>query len=296
MPRSTIAPALVIGATGRTGRGVVAELLRAGRTVRALVRNPEIARLPADVELVTGDLTDPASIARAAEGAQSALLVWTAPFETAPDVVAALARHVGRIVLLSSPHQTPHPFFQQPNPLAAFHAQLDRLVMDSAREWTIVRPGMFAANAIMWWARQIQAGDVVRWPYAAVETAPIDERDIAAVVARALLEDGHAGRDYVITGPESLTHAEQVRAIGDAIGRRLVLHEITQDEFRAESGFPPPAANMLLAAWGATVGVPAYVTTTVADVTGRPAHTFAEWAAANVRSWSAAPRRSPTGS
>ena len=111
MTRSENAPALVIGATGRTGRGVVAELLRAGRPVRALVRDPATSGLRADVELVTGDLTDPASIDRAAEGAQSAFLVWTAPFATAPAVVEALARRVERIVLLSSPHQTPHPFF-----------------------------------------------------------------------------------------------------------------------------------------------------------------------------------------
>jgi uncharacterized protein YbjT (DUF2867 family) len=292
MTRSEIVPSLVIGATGRTGRGVVAELLRAGRAVRALVRNPATSGLPADVELVTGDLTDPESIAQAAEGAQSAFLVWTAPFATAPAVVAAVAQRVERIVLLSSPHQTPHPFFQQPNALAVFHAQLDRMVMDSAREWTIIRPGMFAANSIMWWAPQIRAGDEVRWPYGAVETAPIDERDIAAVVARALMDDGHAGRDYVITGPTSLTQEEQVHAIGDAIGRRLVFHELTPDEFRAESGFPPQAANMLLAAWGAAVGVPAYVTSTVADVTGTPARSFAEWAVANAAAFEAQLRSS----
>jgi uncharacterized protein YbjT (DUF2867 family) len=287
MTQSEQAPALVIGATGRTGRGVVAELLRAGRSVRALVRNAITSALPADVKLATGDLTDPESIARAAEGAQSAFLVWTAPFATAPAVVAALARNVDRIVLLSSPHQTPHPFFQQPNALAVFHAQLDRMVMDSAREWTIVRPGMFAANAIMWWARQIQTGDEVRWPYGAVETAPIDERDIAAVVARALMDGGHAGRDYVITGPEAITQAEQVRTIGDAIGRRLVFHELTPGEFRAEYPAYGQAANMLLAAWGAAAGVPAYVTTTVKDVTGAPARSFAEWAVANAAAFEA---------
>ena len=233
----------MIGATGRTGRGVVAELIRAGRPVRALVRDPAASSLPAGVEIATGDLTNPESIARAAEGAQSAFLVWTAPFATASAVVAALARHVERIVLLSSPHQTPHPFFQQPNALAVFHAELDRMVVESGREWTIVRPGMFAANAIMWWAPAIRAGDEVRWPYGAVETAPIDERDIAAVAARALMDDGHAGRDYVITGPASLTQAEQVRAIGDAIGRRLVFHELTPDEFRSENAAIPAAGG-----------------------------------------------------
>jgi uncharacterized protein YbjT (DUF2867 family) len=281
MTRPNAEPTLVIGATGRTGRGVVDELLGAGRAVRALVRDPARAALPAGAELVTGDLTDPDSIARAAEGARSAFLVWAAPFATASDVVAALANRVERIVLLSSPHQTPHPFFQQPNALAAFHAQLDRMVMDTVREWAIVRPGMFAANAIPWWAPQLKKGNEVRWPYGAVETAPIDERDIAAVAARALMDDGHAARDYVITGPVPVTHAEQVQAIGDAIGRRLVFHELTPDEFRAESGFPPPASNMLLAAWGAALGVPAYVTSPVAEVTGTRARTFAEWAAAN---------------
>ena len=55
---------------------------------------------------------------------------------------------------------------------------------------------------------------MVRWPYGAAETAPIDERDIAAVAAPALCEDGHAGGDYVLTGPESLSQAEQVSIIG----------------------------------------------------------------------------------
>src|SRR6478672_2243906 len=99
MTRSDTAPALIIGATGRTGRSLVAQLHSAGRPVRALVRNPASASLPDDIEVVTGDLTGPASIERAAEGAQSVFLVWTAPFATAPAVVSALARHVERIVL-----------------------------------------------------------------------------------------------------------------------------------------------------------------------------------------------------
>src|ERR1017187_7200977 len=49
----------------------------------------------------------------------------------------------------------------------------------SGCQWTFLRPGMFAANALWWWASQIRAGDVVRWPYLAAPTAPIDERDIA---------------------------------------------------------------------------------------------------------------------
>jgi len=40
---------------------------------------------------------------------------------------------------------------------------------------------MFASNTLHWWAAQIRKGDVVRWPYGAAETAPIDERDVTAL-------------------------------------------------------------------------------------------------------------------
>ncbi len=110
-------------------------------------------------------------------------------------------------------------------------------------------------------------------------TSPIDERDIAAVAVRALLDDVHSGAEYVITGPQSLTQREQVLTIGDVIGRQLQFEEITPDDARRELGFPPAAMNMLLNAWSAAVGLPAYVTTTVAQVTGKAARTFAEWVA-----------------
>ena len=282
------APILVVGATGRVGREVVAQLRHATWRVRALSRRPAATELSGDIEIAVGDLTRPESLDPALAGVRTVFLVWTAPFTTAPDVVARLAASADRIVVLSAPYQTPHPFFQQPNPLATLHEELDRLVINSGLETTIIRPGMFAANAIDWWAPQIRAGNVVRWPYGAVETAPIDERDIAAVAVRALVEDGHAGRDYVVTGPESLSQEEQVHGIGRAIGRTLSFHDITPDQFRrgASGPFPARAAEMLLAAWGAAAGISAHVTSTVADVTGSPARTWAEWAAANAGAFS----------
>jgi len=100
-------------------------------------------------------------------------------------------------------------------------------------------------------------------------------------VARALYEDGHAGGDYVLTGPESLSQAEQVSIIGDVLGRRIQFEELSPDEFRNETAesWPRPAVDMLLAAWGATTGRPAFVTSTVFDVLGRPPRTFRQWVA-----------------
>ena len=282
---------LVTGATGRVGRLVVAELVGAGLPERALTRRPEAAALPPAVEVVARDFARPDCLDAAFEGVRSALLVWTAPPSTAPAVIERLARHAPRVVLLSSPHRTPHPFFQQPNSMAVLHADLERLIATRGIAATIVRPGMFASNAVHWWAAQIRGGDVVRWPWGAAETAPIDERDIATVAARALCDDGHAGRDYVLTGPESLSHVEQVSRIGEIIGRRLRFEELSPEQFRRETAgrWPRPAVEMLLAAWAATIGHRAWVTSTVAGVVGRPARTFRQWAADHAEAFRAVP-------
>jgi uncharacterized protein YbjT (DUF2867 family) len=278
---------LVTGATGRIGRLVVDELLHAGAPVRALTRRPVDAALPPDVEVVAGDLTVPTSLDPALNGAAAVFLLWTAAAATAPAVVERIAAHPSlhprRVVYLSAPHQTPHPFFQQPNPMRELHVEIERLLAAARLEVTILRPGMFASNARVWWGPQIRAGDVVRWPYADAETAPVDERDIAAVAARTLLDGRHAGGDYVLTGPESLSQAAQVHAIGDAIGRSLRFEELSPDEFRddAEGTWPPGVADMLLDAWRATLGHPAFVTSAVQEIVGSSPRTFYQWAADN---------------
>ncbi|WP_435882979.1 NAD(P)H-binding protein [Streptomyces flaveolus] len=252
-----------------------------GVPVRALARRSEAAAtLPAKVEVFTGDLTAPDSLDPALNGAGAVFLVWTAPPQTAEAVVERLAAHVRRVVFLSSPHRTPHPFFQQPNPMAVLHAGIEQLIAATGLESTIIRPGMLASNALAWWAPAIRAGEVVRWPYGTAETAPVDDRDVAAVAARTLCQDGYARGDYVLTGAESLTQAAQVNIIGDALERRIAFEEMTPDEFRSLSSATAPSTvvDMLLAAWSAAVGQPAYITTAVADILGTAPRTFRQWA------------------
>ena len=147
-------------------------------------------------------------------------------------------------------------------------------------EWTILRPGMLARNTRSWWAPQIRKGNVVRWPLLNAPTAPIHERDIAAVAIHALLEDTHTGAEYVLTGPQSLTQAEQVLEIGRALSRPLLVEEISPDEARQEllAIMPPFIIEMLLAAWSAAIGQPAYVTATVKEITGLQPRTLFDWA------------------
>jgi uncharacterized protein YbjT (DUF2867 family) len=267
---------LIVGGSGNIGRQVLSQLTAAGVQVRALARNPETVDWPPQVEVVQGDLTSPETLDCSLDGIDIVFLVWVAPPATVAPALERIAKHAQRIVFLSAPLKTAHPFFQQPNPSRALAEQIEQLIESSGLQWTFLRPGMLAANARRWWAPQTRVGDVVRWPYLSVPTAPIDERDVAAVAVHALCQDGHAGAEYVLTGPQSLTQFEQVATIGRVLGRYLRIEEISPDEARRDlrSVIPP----MLLDAWAAAVGQPAFVTSTVAEITGTPARTFLDWA------------------
>jgi uncharacterized protein YbjT (DUF2867 family) len=94
-------------------------------------------------------------------------------------------------------------------------------------------------------------------------------------------DEDHDGREYVLTGPASLTQREQVDVIGSVLRRQLRFHELSRESARDQMlamRFPPHAADMLLDAYAAAVGQPALVTSTVLDVTGAPARSFRDWA------------------
>jgi len=249
--------------------------------VRALARNPQTAALPPHVEIFRGDLTVPQTLNAALDGIDAVFLVWTAPPATVAPALDRILGRAPRVVFLSSPYKTAHPLFQggHPNPIRDLHSEIERLVEASGRQWTFLRPGMFASNALFWWAPQIRRGDLVRWPYLSAPTAPIDDRDIAAAAVRALCHDGHAGKEYVLTGPQSLTQFEQVSIIGAALGRSLRIEELSPEQALQELPFPPFITSMLLRAWADAVGQPALVTSTFAEITGAPPRSFHTWAA-----------------
>jgi len=271
---------LVTGATGNIGRELIAQLGRAGVPVRGMSRNPEGATFVGGIDVVRADLTEPDTLDRALDGMDAVFLVWMAPLTSAASAIGRIAPRVRRIVLLSSPIRTNHPFFQQPNALRHVHAGVEDLIQKSGTPWTVLRPGPFALNLRNWWAPQIRQGNVVRWFHGAAQTAVVHERDIAAVAVRALCDEGHDNRNYLLTGPESLTQREQLAIIGDAIGRSLVFDEVSPDTARREvlREWPGPVMDMLLSAYAAAVDRPAFLTSCIQDVTGRPARTFREWA------------------
>jgi uncharacterized protein YbjT (DUF2867 family) len=271
---------LVTGATGNVGRHVVSQLLRTGAAVRALTRNPNSAGLPSGVDVVRADLSVPNTLDACLDGVEAIFLVW--PFftaEAAPAVLKVITKHAGRIVYLSSAgvRDDVEP---QANPISQFHADLEHAIERSGLEWTFLRAGGFATNTL-WWAPQIRAEGVVRAPYGTAARSLIHERDIAAVAVRALTSDGHGGAKHVLTGPQVLTQAEQVRTIGEVISRPLRFEEVSPEVERQNmlaAGWPPAVVDGALNYWATVVTQPESVTSTVEQVTGTPARTFRQWA------------------
>jgi uncharacterized protein YbjT (DUF2867 family) len=268
---------LVTGATGNVGRHVVTQLRDAGAAIRALVRNPGAADVPDGVEVVRGDLTDPGTLGAAVDGVECVFLLW--PLTTAEHASASLnavAKHARRIVYLSAMSVR-----DDREPRAnGFWGEIEHAVEQSGLEWTFLRAGGFAANTLGW-ADQIRAKGVVRWPYGRAARSLIHERDIAAVAVRALTEDRHVGAKYVLTGPEAVTQAEQVRIIGEVIGRAVGWEELSPETARQQllaAWGDPGFVDGALGYWATLVSEPERVTRTVEEVTGVRARTFQEWA------------------
>ncbi|MFI7447478.1 NAD(P)H-binding protein [Nonomuraea sp. NPDC049714] len=259
---------LVTGATGTVGRQVTAQLLEAGVEVRALTRGP--ADLPPAVEQVRGDLSVADSLGAAVQGIEAVFLVW--PFASAEGLEAVLpmlAEHARQVVYLSSAAVRDH------------ERQAEQLIERSGLEWTILRPHAFAANTLRW-AEQIRAEGVVRGPYGQAAMSLVDERDIAAVAVRALTRDGHAGAVHELTGPHSLTQAEQVRVIGEVVGRPVLWAETSVQHARQQMlarGWPAEVVDGILQAQAEMTLGPAPVTATVEEVTASAARTFRSWVA-----------------
>lgn len=274
---------LVTGATGTIARPLVDLLAGEGVAVRAVTRDPKTTNLPAGVEIVEADPSRPDTMSVALESV-TGLFLHPRAVGLAADELLTLARERGvrRVVALSAMN-VDDDLVKQPS---RFRGDRNKEVEDAAvasgLEWVSLRAGFFAVNTLHAWGGQIHAGDVVRGPYAAATEAPIDPQDIAAVAARALLYDELVGRKPVLTGPQSLTQTELVAIIGDVIGRPLRYQEIPPQAAKQgmiQLGFPEQFVDSYLDRLSQAVGQPAPISDEVDKILGRPARSFAEWAA-----------------
>lgn len=265
---------LVTGATGTVGGHIVDELLANGHRVRILTRNPAKADFPDRVEVVTGDLAKPETVAKTFEGVTGVHFITIngdgfGPLETAPELVK-LAENAGvkRATVLWS---------GVPGPV-------EDAVKESSLEWTILQPQEFMSNALEW-KSSIRDEDIAREAFGDRKTAYIHPADIASVAVAALTESGHHGKEVVLTGPEALTPKRAVQIIADVIGREIRFEERTETEERQrmkeEYGIEQEMIDYVIS-WTKNPPKEAYIISpAVEEITGHPARTFKEWAEEN---------------
>lgn len=270
---------LVIGGTGTTGSRLVALLREHGAPVRVATRRPRPDR-PDDVRF---DWTDPATHAPALAGVDRVYLIpppgAAEPMPVVePFLTRAVAAGVRRVVLHSSSavdEDTPG--------LGALH----RAVRESAPQWAVLRPSWFLQNLLGGHvlARGIRERGEIVTATGSGRVPLVDAADIAAVAVRALLDPVPHDTDHVVTGPRALDYAEVAATITEVTGRPVRHRSVGTAELAAHlvaHGLPDPFAAVLAAMDEAIRhGAEDRVTSTVADVTGRPPRSLREFVAAH---------------
>lgn len=279
----------VLGPTGQVGTPLMAALERAGAPVRALAHTAGSAqRLSAadNVEVVTGDVRDPADLARFLDGVSSLfLLTPAAPDQTQVQdriVDAAVAARVGAIVKLSVYTAAD----DSPCSLSRWHAANDYHIERSGLPYTIMHPHTFMQSIALQFAPSVRATGVMAAAVRPDATMTmVDARDVAEVAAAVLTGGSHSGETLLVTGPEALSYADCAALIGKVTGRSVSYVQVSAqqviDGFLA-AGLPSWLAEALVALHQMyDTGELNPHSDAVARLTGMPARTFSEFLQGN---------------
>ncbi|MCW3841992.1 NAD(P)H-binding protein [Micromonospora yasonensis] len=276
---------VVTGATGNVGRTLVRLLTEANAQVTAVSRNITESDVPPGARAISADLTKPATLRPALDGAEAMFLLISGDFVSAAgnpsDVVSdilddAKTSGLKRIVMLSSQGVATRP---ESSSHGSTGGAIEDAVRRSGTDWTILRPGGFDSNAYAW-AESIRAQRAVAAPFGDVGLPFIDPDDIAEVAAVTLLQDGHAGQIYELTGPALTSPRQRVEAISDALGQPIQFIEQTREEARAQmlQFMPEPVVETTLAIIGEPTPAEQRISPDVEQILGRAPRTFADWA------------------
>ena len=275
---------LVIGATGNVGSKLVEQLATMGHQVRALVRHPEKATCIQElgVDIVPGDLECRDMLDAALKGVEKVFLL-------SPDdprqgelqgnlIEAAQRGAVRQVVKLSAFTAAP----DSPVSFAKWHWQTEQQLLASGLASTILRPTLYMQNLVTFFAQSIAAQGLFVLPMKEGKVSQVDARDIAAVAARVLTEEGHEGKTYTITGPQALSFTQVAEQLSAALGKRVTYVDPPVEVYRQallDAGTPVWFADALIALYGLySQNIASDVTTVVADLTQRPARTFEQFA------------------
>jgi uncharacterized protein YbjT (DUF2867 family) len=269
---------LVTGATGANGTELLKLLSHHGIPARAMVRKASaLADLPG-VELVQGDFDDPTSLPL--EGVDRAFLVTNSSERAETQQLAfveaakkAGVRHIVKLSQFAAQEDSPVRFLR-------YHARVEAAIRESGMEFTFLRPNLFF-QGLLGFADLIKSGKLMA-PIEEARVSAVDVRDIAAVALAAMTEEGHSGRTYTITGPESLSHADFAAALALATGHSVDFIPVSTEAFGSalrSFGMPQWQAEGLLEDYAHyNRGEAETVFPTVEEVTDQAPRKFADFA------------------
>ncbi|QQO13106.1 NmrA/HSCARG family protein [Bradyrhizobium diazoefficiens] len=216
---------LVTGATGTIGRQVVEQLVKRGAAVRALVRDPAKANLPADVTVVQGDLLDIDALRGAFRGVSTLFLLNAVVTDEFTQALIALnlAREAGveRVVYLSVIHSDR--YVNVPHFAGKFG--VERMIEQMGFNATILRPAYFMNNDLT--VKDVVTGyGVYPMPIGSKGLAMIDARDIGEVAAIELVRRERSATSLPVerinlVGPDTLTGAKAAAVWSEVLGRTI---------------------------------------------------------------------------
>ncbi|GAB4021774.1 SDR family oxidoreductase [Spirosoma koreense] len=275
---------LITGATGSIGTELTRLLSEQGIRFRAMVRSPKQAQalsaLP-HAEVVAGDFNDPATLAQALTGIERAFLLTNSSEQAEAQQLAFVAaaqksglRHLVKLSQLAARVDSPVRFLR-------YHAVVEQAIEASGIPFTFLRPNLFM-QGLLSFRESIRHQSQFFAAIGDARISAIDIRDIAAVAATVLLNSGHEGQTYTLTGPEALTHDEMADQLSTALARPITFVDIPPEVMRnalVEAGFPAWQAEGLIEDYAHYSRHEAdAISTVVQDVTGHPSYTFTQFA------------------
>jgi uncharacterized protein YbjT (DUF2867 family) len=275
-------PILVTGASGNVGAEVVHALLTRGEPVRAAGSNPVAlgARFGGAVQAVAFDFTKPATWQAAFEGVERIFLMRPPHLSNTkrdmlPALEAAKAAGVRQVTFLSLIGIEGAKFVP--------HYAVEETLRSSGMAWSFLRASFFMQNLNTTHQREIRDRSEINVPVGSARTSFIDVRDIGAVAAVTLSEEGHAGQAYDITGSEALDYWQVADVLSKTLGRKITYLNPSLPAFlighlqRRE--VPPMMAVVMTGLYYSTRrGMAERVTDEVARITGKPPILFEQYA------------------
>jgi uncharacterized protein YbjT (DUF2867 family) len=277
---------LVTGATGNVGAHVVDELRNRGAAVRAFVRDPARAaeRFGADVEVAVGDFTDQASIRGALRGVDRVFLSSADGPRKVEHEAAVVDAAAAAGVALIAKASTVSAEAGSPLPAFDWNGRSEDHLRRSGVPATVLRSHFYMTNLLAA-AEQVREHGRLVAPAGQGRLAMIDPRDVAAVAAAVLVDEGHEGRTYELTGPEAVSYSDVARELSRATGATIEYVDAPEDAARQgleASGMPGWLVEHLVGVFGLIrLGAFARTTDTVRALTGGEPRSFAQFARDN---------------